>query len=215
MAFLLPACSSDIRLPAGREQRLNPVGIWQEEIVERIREMYHWRIATQPDREWPFQFDPGDSICSFLEEQSLVSQVEGYRKTGFFTESFLDNYVRLARGIEQKTTSGQLRMHIADPEPFADGTPWFASVFLPTDDPVAEMVFHFDAITQDHASLGWVWGFYSHARSRPYRMEMIRESGVWKINYMEGFDSRYFWLSLPASGRTRPERVRLPALPPP
>jgi hypothetical protein len=214
IAVLLFACKGEIRLPAGREERLNPVGLWQEQIVERIKEMYRWRISTETDREWPFQFHPSDSVCSGLEEGSFRAQMESYRKSGFFTESFLENYQRMARCLEQKTTTGQLRMRISDPEPFSQGTPWFASVFLPTDNPVEEMVFRFDAITQDHASLGWIWGFYTHARSRPYNMEVIRQNGVWKINYMEGFDPRFLWDTGPGSP-FRPGELCLPALPPP
>ncbi len=113
---------------------------------------------------------------------------EALRKTGYFSEEFLQNYYQLGVTMDKGLREGSLVWPVGELPGFGtDTSPWCNCQDNP-DKFWEHLTLDSFSFTGDSASFVWRWD-----TTFSYRARARKAGGVWQIAYLNGFDPAVFF----------------------
>lgn len=161
----------------------------KQEIEILIKKLYEW-VETKNNNN---DFDPiankkGDKYIG-LDLNAHKKRLEQLKKTNFFSQQFLDNYNKIALKIDSNLKTKKIEWFEGELPPFGnDANPWCNCQDNPENYWKTMAINHLK-IENDKASFDWTWSWKGDFK---YKVKTIKENGVWKIAYLEGFDFNDF-----------------------
>ncbi len=157
------------------------------EIEKQFRDMiewdYKWRYGENMIDILPAIEDKNDSIYIGFDFQKLEITIQRLRNTGFFSETFIDNYKRLITELDRKLRNNELDKWSTDwypPFEFA-----FVDPFCHCEDEIQIDSIGFISEGPEKVKIKW---FYKPNEEWVVDCDFEKENGHWKISYLSGFD---------------------------
>ncbi len=153
-------------------------------LLQLTQKLYHWvEEESKPGDFEPYLTEPNDTVYAGVDLKIHQQRLKEIRQTGLFTQSFLDNYHKIALTIDKEIKAGTLVWNVGELPPFGNGaSPWCNCQDVPDNYADKIWIMHI-SFNKDTASYNWSWG-----DGLVYPIKVLKENGVWKIDYMEGFD---------------------------
>jgi len=153
-------------------------------LLKLTRKLYHWveEESKLGDFE-PYLTEPNDTVYAGMNWDLHQQRLKEIRQTGLFTQSFINNYHKIALTIDKQVKSQALIWNVGELPPFGNGaSPWCDCQDVP--DNYADKIWIMQVLfNKDTASYNWSWG-----DGLVYHIKVLKENGIWRIDYMEGFD---------------------------
>jgi hypothetical protein len=152
------------------------------EIVKLLHNAYKWH-GTEGKDIIDFQIIVKDSFQVGVDTAKSKQTLTVLKKTNYFSSGFLENYQKIWLKTDSALKHGKYYNEINFS--FQDADPW---TFFQDDAgnywdslKISDM-----ALNADTASLKWMLG--GKYPTDKYMVKLKRESNVWKISYLQGFD---------------------------
>jgi len=152
------------------------------EIVKLLHTAYKWH-GTEGKDIIDFQIIVKDSFQVGVDTAKSKQTLTVLKKTNYFSSGFLENYQKIWLKTDSALKHGKYYNEINFS--FQDADPW---TFFQDDAgnywdslKISDM-----ALNADTASLKWMLG--GKYPTDKYMVKLKRESNVWKISYLQGFD---------------------------
>lgn len=162
-----------------------------QDLRNRTIELYKWNDtkSTHVDFE-PLLLKETDSIYAGLDLARHEQRVAELRETNLFTDHFVENYDQIARTIDKKLTDKSSLWNVGELPPFGNGVnPWCNCQDNP--EKFWENITLKDVkMINENAAFRWSWG-----GDFDYKAKAVLDHGLWKIDYLEGFDPKTFLAS--------------------
>lgn len=159
-----------------------------QDLRNRTIELYKWNDtkSTHVDFE-PLLLKETDSIYAGLDLARHEQRVAELRETNLFTDHFVENYDQIARTIDNKLNDKSRVWNVGELPPFGNGAnPWCNCQDNP--EKFWENITLKDVkMINENAAFSWSWG-----GDFDYKVKAILDHGLWKIDYLEGFDPKTF-----------------------
>jgi hypothetical protein len=158
------------------------------QICKVLQDVYKWH--ADHGEEMGFTTVIQDTLETGLDTTKLAGYIRELNATGFFHNTFLQNYRRVVAHTDYKLRNDTVKYLDEINFGFEDADPW---TFF-QDDPGNfwdSLVLRDVAIGTDTASLKWTLS--SMAPEDTYLVRLKREQGRWKVCYMQGFDTTCCW----------------------
>jgi hypothetical protein len=158
-----------------------------KQIAELTKKMYTWVNTVDMIRD--FDSDPtteeGEKVKG-LDLKKHQRKIEQLKTSGFFGSTFISNYDKIAMCLHKELADGKREWIEGDMAPFEGADPWTQSQDTPMN--------YWEKITIDKVSINnnvasFVW---TSENFGDYKAQAEKENGVWKISYLEGFDSKSY-----------------------
>lgn len=172
----------------------------KEVILQLIRGILMW--SDEEDRMWHFPGlkDVNSNLYTGLDPVIHTQNLKNLESTGFFSKEFLDNYNGIYRTIDEKLKNKELEWLTGEMPPFGENVdPWCGCQDIPYDNPNPRELIEVEVISLDDekGELNWKWGslgpdVFQGWRDFRYKFIVVKEDGVWKITYLQGFDFDIF-----------------------
>lgn len=168
------------------------------EIKKLIRDVYVWK--NNGDRD-PVGIgmvtDISDTKYTAYRGNEFDKAVKNIKKSNFFTEKFLENFVEIHRLIEQKMGNGELEWLVGEMPDFGTGAdPWCNCQDVPFDKPNPWSVIDIEMInlSSNKGEFYWKWGNMevdsgSGWNNFKYHFTVEKVGDQWKIDSLEGINS--------------------------
>ena len=158
------------------------------DLHNKVKELYKWNEtkSSQVDFE-PLLLKEADSVYAGLDLERHKMRIDELRETNLFTDQFIENYDKIALTIDAKLRDKSWVWNVGELPPFGNDTnPWCNCQDNP--DNFWEKIQLKDVnVTNNLASFKWSWGDEFR-----YKTKAVLANGIWKIDYLEGFDSKVF-----------------------
>ncbi|HEU4497315.1 MAG TPA: hypothetical protein VFR70_09710 [Flavobacterium sp.] len=154
------------------------------ELEKLTKELYKWNETKSSGTDFdPLQIEKTDTIYKKLDLKRHKQRIKELRETNLFASQFIENYDKIAMAINEKMKNGTFKWATGELPPFGNGTnPWCACQDSP-DNYWKKITLKNIAFNGNNATYAWTWGDGS-----AYKAEAVKEDGVWKISYLQGFD---------------------------
>lgn len=153
-------------------------------LLQLTRKLYYWieEESRLGDFE-PYLTNSNDTVYAGINLESHQRRLKEIRETGLFTSAFINNYHKIISETDKQIKDRALIWNVGELPPFGNGaSPWCNCQDVP--DKYADKIWIMQvSINKDTASYNWSWG-----NGLVYHIKALKENGVWKIDYMEGFD---------------------------
>jgi hypothetical protein len=145
--------------------------------------MYAWHETKSSQNDFDPITDSRDSLYIGINLVNHNQRIKELIKADFFSQKFIDDYNTIALSIDKGLKDNALEWFVGDMPPYTnDANPWCNC----HDNPEK----YWETITlknvvldKNTASFEWTWG-----DDFKYKVKATRESNMWKISYLEGFD---------------------------
>lgn len=164
-----------------------PVAGDDEQLKSLVIRMYKWKDQNLTGGD----FEPVGNGKSYtgIDFDKHTLRLEVLKRTGFFSDELLNSYDSIAKAIDSKLKSGELKWEGGDLPPFGNGTnPWCACQDYPSDNPWDSIIVTISSLDSNTASLSWTWGSAEWAENFAYSVKAIKVGDSWKISYLQGFN---------------------------
>lgn len=154
------------------------------ELEKLTKELYKWNETKSSQIDFdPLQKEKTDTIYTRIDLTRHQQRLRELKETNFFADQFIDNYNKIALTIDEKMMKKSLVYYVGELPPYGnDANPWCNCQDNP--DKYWEKIKLENLIINDkNASYNWTWG-----DNFKYKVKVIKENGVWKISYLQGFD---------------------------
>jgi hypothetical protein len=162
------------------------------ELTMLIRKLYKWHETTKMKYNGfnALKQSPSDTLYTSIDLEENKKAIEELKESGFFTDSFLNDYRNIAIRMDKELKDGSSLWPDGELSTFGDDSdPWCNCQDFPVDK-YWEIIKLTDIhINNNTAKFSWTWGgdFY-------YNVKALKEEGNWKISYLQGFDmNAYSW----------------------
>lgn len=163
------------------------------ELTKLVRNLYEWHETTHIATGFPFKGNtPSDTIFTGVDWDVYNREVEVMKKTNFFSQKFLDRHRAIAATIDSSIKKASIEWRN-----FNDGIPlwntdaddWCGCQDNPDNYWTRLKISHLE-LNGNTAVFSWAWGIEDGIDPPfKYNMKAKKENGIWKIAYMEGFNS--------------------------
>jgi hypothetical protein len=124
-----------------------------------------------------------DTVYAGIDWDAHNKRLKAIKESNYFDLQFIDNYQKIAEGLDAALKSGKMIWPVNELPPFGyDANPWCNCQDNPDN--------YWDIlkitglkIGNDHASFSWTWG-----NGFEYKVKASKKNGTWKISYLDGFD---------------------------
>ena len=162
-----------------------PLEINQDSITltDLVINVYAWREKVNHQEDFTVMADDSDTAYTGIDWKAFDAHLSSLVESAYFHTQFIDNHKKIAQQIDDDLKKGKIVWLVDDISPFGNGAnPWCNCQDYPNE--YWKIITLVDLkIDNEKANFSWTWGngFY-------YKASAIKESGVWKISYLEGFD---------------------------
>ncbi|MFV0606639.1 MAG: hypothetical protein ACK5NK_12435 [Niabella sp.] len=153
-------------------------------LLQLTKKLYEWEEASGYIGDFsPLQHEKTDTIYAGLNMAQHQQRMQELKATGFFSESFLNNYNKIAVTINNGMTAGTIRWNVGELPPFGNGAnPWCNCQDVP-DRFLDKIRIRNLTFKKDTAAYRWSWG-----NGGGGLIKAIRENDEWTILYLDGFN---------------------------
>jgi len=157
------------------------------ELTRLVQDMYYWWEASNIEM-YGFDFIFDDTVYISLENEALLSRIEDFQNSNYFTQSFIDNYENLAHLLDQKLQSKDLVYFPGEYPPYRNGAnPWCNCQDYP------ETFWNYIKLKNlnvrgDSASFDWTLENQPYFEDFKYSMRAKKVNGKWRLSYLQEFD---------------------------
>jgi hypothetical protein len=161
------------------------------EIVKLLHTAYKWH-GTEGKDIIDFAVIVKDSFQVGIDTVKVNHILYTLKRTNYFSAEFLQNYQKISRQVDYKLKHDSVKYYNEINFSFQDADPWtfFQDDFGNYWD---SLKISGIAINADTASLEWQ--LRNQNDTDKYMVKFKRESNVWKISYLQGFDIRQVYLN--------------------
>jgi hypothetical protein len=158
----------------------------KQQLETLIRKAYQWILETKNQQ---VDFDPienkkGDKYVG-LNLNTHKKRLEELKKANFFSQQFLDNYNKIGLKLDSNLKNKKIEWLVGDMPPFGnDANPWCDCQDNP-DEYWKTMTITNLKVENNKAVFYWTWSWKGNFK---YKVTTIKENGIWKISYLQGFD---------------------------
>ena len=158
------------------------------ELNDKVKELYKWNEtkSTHVDFE-PLQLKETDSVYAGLDLERHKKSINELRETNLFTDQFISNYDNIGLIIDEKLRNKSWVWYVGELPPFGNGAnPWCNCQDNP-DNFWEKIILRDVNFANNLATFNWSWGDGFN-----YKAKAVLANGIWKIDYLEGFDPKVF-----------------------
>lgn len=162
------------------------------ELTLLVKKIYKWHqtVKTKYNGFKPLKRDPSDTLYTSIDLEENKKSIEELKETGFFSDSFLNDYRNIAVRMNKELQDGSSQWPEGELATFdGDADAWCNCQDFPVDDYWNIIKLNALNIINNSAQFKWTWGhdFY-------YNTKATKENSAWKISYLQGFDmDAYGW----------------------
>jgi hypothetical protein len=169
-----------------------------KEIRILIRVVLNWADSKQTIDLLPSKQDPKDANRLIFDLVKHKENLNALKSTGFFASEFIQNYDRIILSYDKRVTSKKVDWVKGYLPAFGnDANPWCDCQDVPYDNPNPwdQIEIKKIRLTSDTGDFYWKWG-KTEVNTAPgwkefvYRFRVVKESGTWKISFMQQFDPK-------------------------
>jgi hypothetical protein len=169
-----------------------------QKLLLLVRNLYKW-VETKDSMRIGFETleseNPKDSLYVGVDMNIHKKRMIQLRHTKLFSEEFIKNQDRIAVRIDKNLRNKVIEWHIGEMPPFGNDTnPWCGCQDNP-DNYWETMIIKNVKINNNTANFVWTWVSKEITWKNDkhnYKVKAIKENGVWKILYLQGFDFEAF-----------------------
>ncbi|PWB24735.1 hypothetical protein [Flavobacterium sp. HTF] len=158
----------------------------KQQLETLLLKTYEWVETKNSNNDFnPVANKKGDKYIGLnLKEHN--KRLEELKKTNFFSQQFLDNYNKIALKIDANLKNKKIEWFVGDLPPFGnDANAWCDCQDNP-EEYWKTLKINNLKIENDKASFSWTWTKWKD--DSKYAVKAVKENGIWKIAYLEGFD---------------------------
>lgn len=158
------------------------------ELEKLTKELYKWNETKSSQLDFdPLQKEKTDTIYARINLARHKQRLNELKETNLFADQFIQNYNKIALTIDEKMMNKTLAYYIGELPPYGnDANPWCNCQDNP-DNYWEKITLKNVKIKDNNATYNWTWG-----DNFIYKVETIKENGIWKISYLQGFDFKNF-----------------------
>lgn len=158
----------------------------KQQLETLLRKTYEWIETKNSNNDFDVvENKKGDRYIG-LNLKAHNKRLEELKKTNFFAQEFLDNYNKIAIKIGDNLKTKKMEYLVGDLPPYGNDANMWCDC---QDSPEAywkTMKITILKIENNKASLNWTWMEWKDKSK--YNVKAVKENGIWKIAYLEGFD---------------------------
>lgn len=170
----------------------------KEQIQKLIRQVLMW-ANSNPINLLPVSTDRKNKFIIGVNIDRHKQNISKLKATNYFSIGFIDNYNKIVSTLGKGIKDGRYGKLLVGDLPifgFATNTdPWCGCQDVPFDKPNPWEFIKMNIVSLDNskAEADWKWGKLElntdpSWKNFAYRFRAVKESGKWKIAYLEGFD---------------------------
>lgn len=157
----------------------------KQQLETLIRKMYEWIETKNLVSDFDAVENKKGTKYIGLNLAAHNKKLDQLKKSNFFSKQFLDNYSKIASTIDANLKNKKMEWLVGDLPPFGgDTNPWCSCQDYP-DAYWKTMVINNLKIDKNNAGFNWSWSAKDKFK---YKVKAVKENGIWKIAYLEGFD---------------------------
>ncbi len=170
------------------------------QIQSLIRKVYEWtEINSRSYFNIGIEDESKDKYIA-IDWTIYEENAKTLKETGYFSDLFIDRYKNTLEHIQKKLDNGDYEngWNVGYLPPFGTGAnEWCHCQDVPIDDYWEAMeIFSITPKTESVKTV-WNWGKdiewdWVNDEKNGYPLEVVKELGVWRISYMDGFDEKYY-----------------------
>ena len=159
------------------------------ELEKLTKELYKWNETKSSQVDFdPIKKEKDDLIYTRIDLARHKQRLNELKETDFFTDYFIQNYNNIALTIDEKMVNKSFVYYVGELPPYGnDANPWCNCQDNP-DNYWGKIALKNVIINNNTATYNWSWG-----DKFEYKVKAIKENGVWKISYLQGFDFNEFF----------------------
>ncbi len=171
----------------------NPISNDSIELTNLTKKVYEWYMNDEND-EFPYQYLKNqDTIYSGIDWQKYEISIKKFEKTNFFTKEFYSKHRDIAQKLDvsiKKTDVKWRNINDGIPTWESGADNWCNCQDYPDN---YWKIIRIDSlkIYNEIANFIWTWDKETSKDSHTYKITAKKENGVWKINYLAGFENYY------------------------
>lgn len=161
----------------------------KQQIEALMSKAYEW-IETKSTK---VDFDvvenkKGDKYVG-LNLKAHNKRLEELKKSNFFAQQFLDNYNKIALKIGDNLKTNKMEWLVGDLPPYGNDSNMWCNCQDSPEEYWKTMKLNNLKIDHNKATFNWIWTTWKDGSK--YNVRAVKENGIWKIAYLEGFDYEY------------------------
>lgn len=155
----------------------------QQQIETLIRKTYEWVETKNSNDDFNAIVNKKGDKYIGLDTKAHAKRMEELKKTNFFSQEFLDNYNKIALKIGDNLKTNKMEYFVGDLPPYGNDANFWCDCQDGPENYWKTISINITKIETTKASLNWAW-----KGKTKYKIRVVKETGTWKIAYMEGFD---------------------------
>ncbi|OMQ08760.1 hypothetical protein [[Flexibacter] sp. ATCC 35103] len=163
----------------------------KQQLETLMRKAYEWIETKKTQTDFDVvENKKGDKYVG-LNVKAHNKVVEELKKSNFFAQQFIDNYNKIGLKIGDNLKTNKMEYFVGELPPYGnDSNPWCNC----QDNPEAfwkTMKLNNLKIENNKATFYWTWTEWKETPK--YKVTAVKENGIWKIAYLEGFDLKTYF----------------------
>ena len=192
LSFCFSGCDNSSKFEsAEKETHTTHVNTDSLELTALVRKAYKWHMAKPLD-DFPYKYrNQADSIFTGIDWAKYNQNIEVFKKTGFFTDSFLSNHKAIALTIDSSMKKADItwrNIHDGIPIWSTEADDWCVCQDYPDNFWDLNLI-TIDSLTLQNntANFYWTWDKEPGPEQHKVRVTAVKTGNNWKINSLEGF----------------------------
>jgi hypothetical protein len=157
----------------------------EKELQSLVRKTYAWYETKDSKDDFPTIEDKKHVKYIGIDLKATAKRIEALKKTNLFSKEFLDNYNKISVTLNEQLKSKKIEWFVGELPPFGGDTNAWCGCQDNPEDYWKTMVIKNLKIQKSTANFSWTW---SPKNSFSYKVKAVKEDGIWKIAYLEGFN---------------------------
>ncbi len=170
------------------------------EIKQLIRKALKWVDKESSLHLYPLLKENPTGFYLGFDLDEHKKNLKKLESSQFFSAAFFDNYNNIYQALDRKLRDKEIEWRVGELPPFGNNAnPWCNCQDVPYDKPNPWESIEVDFVGDENGRVSalWTWGSLKgeveeELKKHPYRFDVVKEKGKWKIDYLEGFDFDVF-----------------------
>ncbi|WP_316632909.1 hypothetical protein [uncultured Flavobacterium sp.] len=163
----------------------------KQQLETLMRKAYEWIETKKTQNDFDVIANKKGDKYVGLNLKAHNKIVEELKKSNFFAQQFIDNYNKIGLKIGDNLKTNKMEYFVGELPPYGnDSDPWCdcqdnPEVFWKT------MQVNNLKVENNKATFYWTWTEWKETPK--YKVTAVKENGIWKIAYLNGFDSKTYF----------------------
>ena len=158
----------------------------KQQLETLMRKAYEWieTKASQSDFD-PIENEKGDKYIG-LDIKAHNKKLAELKKSNFFAQEFIDNYNKIGLKIGNNLQTKKMEWLVGDLPPYGNDANMWCNCQDNPEEYWKTLRLNNLKIDNNKASFNWMWTAWKEGSN--YKVRAVKENGIWKIAYLQGFD---------------------------